>query len=421
MEGVAIVSKAALAALAGAIVLSGSPSAGVGVAERPADASAAARPFPQHVALPRGARVPRVGQHRLDAAALRLWRAWRDRYLRSEGGDGIWVEHDPTPTTVSEGIGYGMVLAAYFGDRAVFDGLWQYSRAHPSRYATHLMAWKQALRQGRMVDVAGRDAATDGDLDIAYGLLLAHRQWGSTGAVDYARSSRVVARAVLRHMVNHRLWSTTPGDWARRFGGSDLRYTRPSDFMPAHFLAFAEADPGRRRHWLRVYRATAGIVESQFRRGSRDTGLMPDFMVHRRGRWRPVPGRYLESRHDGDFYWNACRTPWRLSLASLAARRHRLRPVTTTFTSWLRRETGGRPGRMVAGYYVHNGPNGKSFRGYYDLAFGGPAAVAAMQGGQGWLDRSWRQLVRRPAVTDYYGDSLRLLAVLVLSRNWWQP
>lgn len=79
---------------------------------------------------------------------------------------------------------------------------------------------------------------------------------------------------------------------------------------------------------------------------------------------------------------------------------------------------------MVAGYFVRNGRNGAPFAGYSDLAFTGPAAVAAMNGGrrgQQFLDRSWRLLVRQPEVTDYYGDSLRLMALLVLSRNWWQP
>ncbi len=34
------------------------------------------------------------------------------------------------------------------------------------------------------------DSATDGDLDIAYSLLLAHKQWGSNGTVNYLKEAQ---------------------------------------------------------------------------------------------------------------------------------------------------------------------------------------------------------------------------------------
>lgn len=419
----------ALALLAG--LISGSD-AGVGLASvatvagaatragADAAATAARRPFPQHVKYAKSVLVPQVPGATRDSVTLRFWRAWKSRYLRARGSPGLWVQHRPG-TNVSEGTGYGMVLSAYFGDRRTFDGLYRHFRAHPSRYSPDLMAWKQKLIDGRMVDVAGRDSATDGDLDIAYALLLAHRQWRSRGPIDYRAQSLLVSRAALAHDVNPRLGNTTPGDWA---AGKDTRRTRTSDFMPAHFDAFARVDPDSAWQWRRVKRSTSAIALAQFRNGSRRTGLLPDFMAYWRGEWRPVRGVYLESKHDGDFGYNACRDPWRLSLPYLLMGQRRLRPLLLKHTVWLRTETNGDPAQIRAGYYVRNGPNGQPYRNYPDLAFTAPAAVNAMLGGDGgqrWLNRLWRAITRGPSTSNYYSDSLRLMALLILSRNWWQP
>lgn len=378
------------------------------------------RPFPQRVQYARGALRVSTPQASADVTTLRHWESWKATYLKSEGSPGLWVEHTPN-TNVSEGTGYGMVFAAYFGDRPVFEGLYRHFRAHPSVNAADLMAWKQQLVAGSMIDVEDSDSATDGDMDIAYALLLADRQWGSAGSIDFAHEARLVSRAVLAHDVNHRYWNTTPGDWAR---GDDARHTRTSDFMPTHIRAFELADPGRARQWRRVSRSITRIVRQQYSNGSRSTGLLPDFMELRGGRWRPVAGKYLEGPHDGDFDYNACRDPWRLTLSNLVIANSDLKQVMTTQARWFRTASRGRPGRIRAGYYVANGPNGKPYADYEDLAFTAPVAVNAMLGGragQPWLDRLWRHITSEPPVTNYYSDSLRLMALLVLNRNWWQP
>jgi len=44
------------------------------------------------------------------------------------------------------------------------------------------MSWIIAKTEKKSGD---SDSATDGDMDIAYALILADRQWGSGGAIDY--------------------------------------------------------------------------------------------------------------------------------------------------------------------------------------------------------------------------------------------
>lgn len=385
---------------------------------------AATRPFPFHVALPAGVIKPtNVSQGQMDAAIRRHYGAWKTNYLRDLGGGNFWVKYDTTNSTVSEAHGYGMVLAAYMADQSVFDSMFRYFRAHPSMNAPHLMAWKQTLRNGRMVDVEGADSATDGDLDIAYSLLLAHVQWGSAGAVNYRAEALSVLHDVLAHEVNTATWTLTPGDWA---SGADTNHTRPSDFMTGHFLVFAKADAANAGKWSKIYGAVANIVNYQFRHGSQDTGLMPDFMVRKGANFVPVPGTYLETQHDGDFDYNACRTPWRLAMSYVQHGRTDMLAALRKQAAWIRTKTKAIPTNIRAGYFVRNGPNGESYVKFDDLAFTAPFAVNAMTGGvqaQAWLNRLWTSIAGGDYAlkTDYYGDTIRLQVMLAVAGDWWAP
>lgn len=389
-----------------------------------AAAFAGSRPFPQHVAYTAGAIQPdHVSQATLDAAVARQYARWKARYLRNEGGDGAWIQYEQQPATVSEAHGYGMVLAAYMDDRPVFDELLRYFRNHPANGAPKLMAWKQVLKNGQMVDVEGPDSATDGDLDIAYALLLAHVQWGSGGSNNYLAEARAVMHDILAHDVNPQLHNLTMGSWA---SGRDLKYTRPSDFMAGHLLAFARWDPANASRWQQVLATSVKAVNDQFTHGSEATGIVPDFMVHKKEKWIPTPGKFLETKHDGDYGYNACRTPWRLAVAWLTEGHTALLASQRQTASWIRQQAGGVPTNIDAGYYVANGPNGQPFRSYHDLSFTAPMAVNAMLGGapaQGWLNALWTSIDGGDygEVTGYYGDAIRLQVMLTVSGNWWAP
>jgi endo-1,4-beta-D-glucanase Y len=383
----------------------------------------AARPFPFHTTYTQGVIKPtNVTQAKMDETLLSYYDAWKTNYLRDAGGE-YWVKYDNTNSTVSEAHGYGMVLTAYMADKAIFDSMFRYFKAHPSHVSPHLMAWKQTLKNGQMVNVEGADSATDGDLDVAYALLLADVQWGSAGAINYKAQSRLILRDVLAQEVNTSTKTLTPGDWA---SGKDALHTRPSDFMTGHMLAFAKADTAHAAKWNAIHDKIATIVNYQFAHGSRQTGLMPDFMVKSGARFVPVPGKYLETKHDGDFSYNACRTPWRLAISYIVNGRTDMLPALRKQASWIRQTTSGDPSRIKAGYYVLNGPNGQNFVNYSDLPFTAPFVVNAMTGGkagQAWLNALWTSITGGDfnKKTDYYGDTIRLQVMLTVAGDWWAP
>ena len=58
------------------------------------------------------------------------------------------------------------------------------------------MAWAQ---NESCQDIEGRNSATDGDLDIAYALLLADVQWGSIGEINYRGEAERTLEAIVDH------------------------------------------------------------------------------------------------------------------------------------------------------------------------------------------------------------------------------
>ena len=384
---------------------------------------ATTRAFPFHVTYTAGVIKPsNVTQAAMDNLISAYYSKWKVNYLRNGGGE-YWVKYDATNSTVSEAHGYGMVLAAYMADKPLFDSMFRYFRAHPSINAAHLMAFKQTLKNGAMVNVEGPDSATDGDLDIAFALLLAHVQWGSSGTIKYRAEALTVLHDILTHEVNAATNTLTPGDWA---SGSDANHTRPSDFMTGHILAFAKADTTNAAKWRAIHNKIAAIVNYQFAHGSAATGLMPDFMVKSGAAFVPVPGKYLESVHDGDFSYNACRTPWRLAMSYIVQGNAAMLPALKKQASWISAITLGNPARIKAGYYVRNGVNGKNFVSYSDLAFTAPFAVNAMTAGaagQAWLNKLWTSITGGDfgLTNDYYGDTIRLQVLLTLAGDWWAP
>jgi endo-1,4-beta-D-glucanase Y len=207
---------------------------------------------------------------------------WKDQYVVSEGttpgGDPLYRisfgRTDPT-VTVSEGQGYGMVIVALMAGydpqaQVIFDGLWRFARANPSGIDSRLMTWHVPI------GASGNDSAFDGDADIAYALLLADKQWGSDGAIDYQAEAAQVITAILESTIGPTSRLPMLGDWVNPNGGTYHQYTpRSSDFMPAHFRAY-----GRATHnlvWTEVISNSQAVITSLQANYSPTTGLLPDF------------------------------------------------------------------------------------------------------------------------------------------------
>lgn len=81
-----------------------------------------------------------------------------------------------------------VLMAGYdTNSRTIYDGLFKTARAFKSSNNPNLMGWVVADSTGAQGHFG---SATDGDLDIAYSLILADRQWGSTGTINYLAEAK---------------------------------------------------------------------------------------------------------------------------------------------------------------------------------------------------------------------------------------
>jgi len=392
---------------------------------------APSQPFPQHVRYAAGTLRPsHRTQAQQDDDVRAAYARWKASYLAQAGteGDGhpryrVKLEVAAGAATVSEGQGYGMMIVAYMaghdGDaRTVFDGLWEFFNDHRSTIDSRLMDWNVPADEASQ---GGDDSAFDGDCDIAFALLLAERQWGNGGRVDYGAQAAGVIAGILASTIGPQSRLPMLGDWVDPGGAVHNQYTpRSSDFIPDHFRAFRRAtgDPA----WDAVVAASQQVIASLHEGYSPATGLLPDFIVPASAvdaTPKPAPAGFLEGANDGKYYYNAGRDPWRLATDALVHGDPASRTAALAMASWARSSTGAVVADLAAGYELNGTPLAGS--DYFSTFFVAPFGVAAMldPGGQTWLNAVYDAV--RGEEQGYFEDTVTLLCLLVMTGNYWDP
>ncbi len=384
-----------------------------------------ATPFGSHlVPYTAGSVLPDVvGQGELDQATRDAYDAWKDKYLKAGcGADRYYVETKTQAgnLTVSEGQGYGMLLSAIMAGhdpdaRVHFDGIYRFFRDHPSASSPDLLSWYQDTSCN---NAQGNDSASDGDLDIAFALLLADRQWGSCDAIDYRKEALKVIAAIGAFEVDTSGGYVLLGDWASPGDAKYYKSTRSSDFMTDHFRSFGAASGDAM--WGGLVDKTYGIVGAIRDGYSPGKGLLPDFIKDPLGAPAPVAAGFLEGANDGAYNYNACRDPWRIGTDYLVSGDARAKTEMLALTGWIEGATGGDPTKIRAGYKLDGTPVSGS--NYLTMAFAAPFGVAAMADGshKAWLNELWSTIAGAPS-EGYYEDTIQVMSMIVMSGNWWAP
>jgi endo-1,4-beta-D-glucanase Y len=387
-------------------------------------AQQASKPFPQHVSYFKGTIKPsHISQQKMDKAVGDFYNQWKRRFIKTTPNKPesyVWFEGVGKKQCVSEGQGYGMVIVALMAGyepsaKNTFDNLYRYYKAHPSNRGTHLMAWAQ-YNNGKNVDLS---SATDGDMDIAYSLLLANTQWGGNGVINYLQEAKAIIADIMTYEINHKTWSVLLSN-AIEYDSKDYFDTRTSDFMPANFKAFKQATHDER--WDKVTANTYKLFDLMQDKYSPDAGLVPDFIVHINTTPKPAPPHYLESAYDGYYNYNACRVPWRVGLDYLVNGDNRSKEFVQKINQWIRETTSNNTYNLSAGYTLA----GNDIKGRYfeALSFITPFAVSAMtdQKNQQWLNKVWDYTIQfKLKDFDYYDNSIKLLNMIIVSGNYWAP
>jgi endo-1,4-beta-D-glucanase Y len=381
------------------------------------------KPFPQHVKYFPGTIKPNhLTQNQLDNTVKSFYSQWKKRFIKHTTGkeeDFVWFENKDKKQCVSEGQGYGMIIVALMSGldpsaKNIYDNLYRYVKAHPTGKSKNLMAWAQ-YSNGKSTD---NTSATDGDMDIAYSLLLAGKQWGSKGEINYLQEAKVRINAIMQYEINHKTWTILLSDGVES-ESKDYFDTRSSDFMPSHFKAFNQVTNDNR--WDKVVDSGYKLFAEMQDNYSREAGLIPDFIVNLNKKPKPAPANFLESPYDGYYNYNACRDPWRLATDYLLSGDKRSKQLVAKINRWIRSTTSNDTYNLSAGYTLAG--NDIKHRYFEALSFVAPFAVSAMvdKKNQTWLNKVWDYLVAfKLKDYDYYDNSIKMMDLIIVSGNYWE-
>jgi len=374
-------------------------------------------PFPQHMTYEGAISPSPYTQAQLDQNTLHYYQEWKKNYLVHEGNFyRIATDKKDKSRTVSEGQGYGMLISAYFAGadkdaQKIFDGLFRFSRAHPSSIVPELTTWQVPEVKGES------DSAFDGDADIAYALLLADKQWGSNGEINYKKEALKIIDAIMKHTIGSKSHLPMLGDWVDPNGKQYNQYTtRSSDFMISHFRTFYAVTKDKR--WLKVVHETQKALLQIQSLPHNKTKLVSDFLYYDKTKkhFFPTKKHFLEEEDDS-YYYNACRVPWRVGVDALLYNNATSREISRKMLSWIYQNTQKNPQNIKSGYHL----DGKVIGGYPSTAFITPFGVAAKSDPkmQHYLDALYDFVKNRQQ--NYYEDSINLLSLLIITNNYWDP
>lgn len=378
-------------------------------------------PFPQNIPYPNLATPNHKPHTSLNTDIQNYYNIWKQDFLRESNGNtpggGYYIGMKGTggngdEITTSEAHGYGMIISALMAGydpqaQFIFDGFYNMYDQHRSTGNSELMSWTISSDESASNDQA---SATDGDMDIAYALLLANKQWGSSGSIHYlTEAKRIINQGIKVSEVDSSTKRVMLGDW-----DSNANSTRSSDWMTGHFQAFNKATLDS--FWLDVHNTAYALYNTVSQQYSPSAGLIPDFVVGTTP--RPANEYFLEGKTDDDYSWNACRTPLRLAVDAVHNDESKAHAILQKINNWITQKTNSNPANIKAGYSLE----GTALVNYSSHAFTAPflaAAAASSHEHQQFINQGWDLL--SGTHESYYSDTISLLSMLFISGNWWAP
>lgn len=387
------------------------------------------KPFPQHTNYTQNAIKPNsISQTDLDTKVKTMYDAWKQKYLKQATENQYYVyyyyndgqELASNIISCSEGHGYGMLITAIMAGydpqaKTLFDGLYYFFKNHPCSTSAYLMAWQQ-IDTYQTNPAGGEKSASDGDMDIAYALLLADKQWGSTGTINYLEEAKNVMKAIWDHEINQQKFTIQLGDWCNE-SQSKTNDLRSSDLMLNHFRIFGTVS--QQNYWTSILDQAYTIIQNLYTTYSPNTGLLPDFIIETTT-YQPAPANFSESNNDGHYYYNACRTAWRITLDYLISGDTRAFDQLTKLNQWIKTTADNKPENIKTGYQLDGTPIDNEI----STCFIAPFGVAAMidTSNQEWLNKIWAYCVEEDVEkSDYFSNTIKLLCMITMSGNWWTP
>jgi endo-1,4-beta-D-glucanase Y len=283
----------------------------------------ASYPFPQNVVYPNGHSQSTI----TDAKTTDWYNKWKTAFIQTCPNKGVMPMDTDDNAAKVEAMGWAMIATAYMGDKATFDDLYKFYNANTNSRAGGMMVWKVTC--DNIPDNEG--SATDGDLDVAFALVVASWQWGG----DYLDEAKKVITKCEQLIITcanggpngTAIRSLAGGYSGGPYGGACNSYTDLSYYTPAFFRVFAEVSG--KDIWNQLADDTYIHLE---RNAHPTTGLISDWQNVNTG--EPVVGP-SNQEHDKTYRHDASRVAWRISLDYLWNGNAQAKAWLTKVTGWV--------------------------------------------------------------------------------------
>jgi len=315
------------------------------------------------------------------------------------------IKFDNLNETVSEGIGYGMLMMVYFSEKSPgksyqseFDKLWVYYQNWTNNNG--LMNWKiEHNTTGNNFTggtITGNNSATDAEYDVALALIMAHYQFGSTPSKNYLDTARALISKIWSLEHNTSTGLHKPGD-----GWDDDK--NPSYIAPAAYELFK--DFGTAANWTSALSANYSFLDAN---QNKTTGLPSG--------WANADGTVKSCTHCGyspsnNYNQDAVRAPWRWAKANAWFGHSNAKTLLGRLAPWVN----GKNASDVAGpIALQTGAWGNEANSSYV----GSLACALTYGStyQAKLNEYWNVLNGKES-EPYYNQAMRLLTGLLITGN----
>ncbi|MDR1812022.1 MAG: hypothetical protein LBQ87_04285, partial [Candidatus Fibromonas sp.] len=292
--------------------------------------------------------------------------------------------------TVSEGIGYAMLMAVYFSDNTDsyethFTNLWRYYKAKTNNNG--LMNW----RISGFNNVLGTGSATDAEYDVALALAMAYYQFGKKEYEDDAKT-------LIGKIWDHEMESNgfhKPGD-----GWNDIK--NPSYVAPAAFEIFKGL--GSSSNW-----ETAITKNYTFLKANQNgtTGL-PSGWANTSG--NPVTCTNNCGNNAANYDMDAVRAPWRWATAYAWFGHPDAKTLLTNLAKWVN----GLQPAAVQGPIALSGTMGTDANAGYIGSLMNALSVNSTY--QTKMNSFWSTMNTKNDAS-YFNQSLYILTALLASGN----
>jgi endo-1,4-beta-D-glucanase Y len=345
--------------------------------------SAQQRPFPQNIKYPYGF-IPTTLNSDWVKSEYDRWKSALfsscsngEKYIKTDNGGKV------------EAVGFGMLVSAYMGEKADFDALYNYYKTNCNSGAGGLMGWIGQCGGN------GNCSASDGDVDVAFSLIVASWQWPDGGYLEKAKAVITNLKKVVTKCGDLLAlqMGISGGNVYNGCNQVDISYYNPAAFREYAKVVGNKEDS---TFWVKAADDTYTILNAG---ANATTGLVAD-------------RQSTSGSPSGNYAYDACRTPWRICLDYLWNGNEKAQAWCKKVSDWAYKVG---PKNIKDGYSLSGSASG----GNHNMAFTGGFAVAAMAHSQEAVDAFGTEL---KSIKDQHWFSLALTPgyLLTISGNQWR-